>query len=210
MASGWGQATQRGCTHQQGAAPGQNLGYPYKAATPSVKVFGLCFHSVCFRFQFLIVRFPGSNCKYDTVRLQMLHHSRLLVFLVVFVCYYCHARFVRLHICCYNTHISSRSNASLSVIVAGIVARLWCWIGMGNTISASSGVAAVADIAGFCTHTIACRGSTVSSCLSSTVVPCQQVILSTGKGPPIRSFCRQHRHRQSFRLQFRRRQLLRQ
>ena len=171
-----------------------------------MKVFGLGFHSVFF-VSALDCRFPGSICKCDTVRLQMLHHTRLLVFLVVFVCY-CHARFVRLHICCYNTHISSRSRASLSVIVAGNVAKKWCWIGMGSTISASTGVAALA-----CTspwhHTVATQ-FTVSSCLSSTVTPWQEVIFTTGKGPPMRSFCRQHRHRQSFRLQFRRRQLLRQ
>lgn len=165
-----------------------------------MKVFGLGFHSVFF-VSALDCRFPGSICKCDTVRLQMLHHTRLLVFLVVFVCY-CHARFVRLHI----VHV--RSRPSPGVIVAGCVASRRCWIGMGTTISASTGVAALA-CASSGHHTVATQ-CTVTSCLSSTVTPWQEVILTTGKGPPMRSFCRQHRHRQSFRLQFRRRQLLRQ
>ena len=127
---------------------------------------------MCFSFQLLIVAFLAQfinvtqyGCKY---------HTRLLVFLVVFVCY-CHARFVRLHI----VHV--RSRPSPGVIVAGCVASRRCWIGMGTTISASTGVAALA-CASSGHHTVATQ-CTVTSCLSSTVTPWQEVILTTWEGP---------------------------
>ena len=147
---------------------------------------GLCFHNVVpigaqhlqNVFQHLVGRFVGSIGKHGAVLLQTHTIHAPLDFLVLLSCALCtlvHA------LCCYGARISSRS------IAAGIDAILWCWIGIPSTIRASTAAAAMRHTV---VYTTACVRVTVGSCLSSSVVPCQMVILSIGKGPPIMSFSR--------------------